>query len=81
MLVDASVLLLAVLVGPALIALVAAVAGKHRPHAVGQAGALVAGLGFLATCILAIEAGRDHVASATLGGLALSADSIGQRCC
>ena len=76
MLVDASILLTAVLVGPALMALVAAAAGKYRPRAVGQAAALVAGLGFLGTGILAIEAGRDHVVSATLGGLVVSADRL-----
>lgn len=76
MLTNASVFLVLVLVGPALLALAAGAVGRRRPRLLGQAGALVAGLGFLGTFALMVEAGRDQAVSASVGGLVFTADRL-----
>ncbi len=70
MLVDVNALLPAVTVAPGLFALVAALLAGRRYRWLGYAGALVAGVGFLIACVLAVSAGRgmgvDRVAAVLL---------------
>lgn len=72
----ASGLLAAVLLVPAVTALVAAMFGPRDPRRVGQFGALVAGLGTLAALVLAVLAGRDAPTSVVVGGAEFDADRL-----
>ncbi|WP_167100660.1 proton-conducting transporter membrane subunit [Mycobacterium sp. DL592] len=77
-----SALLMASLLGPVLIAAVAAATGRRNPRLVGRLGAAVAGFGFLTAAVLAVEAARGHAVSVTVTGagghavLAAAADRL-----
>ena len=66
----------AMVVAPALTAVLAFTAGRRRPATVGRLGAAVAGLGFAGAVGLAAMAGSDQPISASIGPLALAADRL-----
>lgn len=68
--------LLAVVVLPLLAGALAFTVGRRAPRRFGQAGALVAGLGFVVSAVLAVRAGSGQAVTATLGSLELGADRL-----
>ena len=73
--VSGSGLLGTAIIAPAVLAVLAFVVGKRAPRRVAQAGAVVAGTGFLAAVVLAFRSGHAPV-SAALGGAEFSVDQL-----
>ncbi|MGY4708931.1 proton-conducting transporter transmembrane domain-containing protein [Mycolicibacterium sp. CBM1] len=73
---NSSFLLVATLVTPAAMALGASLFGARHPRRWALAGALTAGVGFLAAGAMAVQAGRGTPASAAVGGFIVSADRL-----
>lgn len=69
-------MLLAMLMLPVVIAPMALLIGKRWPRLMGEVGALTAVLGFIGAIVLAVRAACDVSVSATIGGLAVSADRL-----
>lgn len=72
----ASGLLAAVLLVPAVMALANATFGPRQPRHFGQISALIAGLGTLASLVLAVLAGRGAQASVVVRGAEFEADRL-----
>lgn len=66
----------AMVVAPALTAVLAFTVGRRRPATVGRLSAAIAGLGFAGAATLAVLAGAEQPISASIGPLALVADRL-----
>lgn len=71
-----STALVATVVAPALMAMVAFGAGRRSSGLIGRLGAGIAGLGFAVAVALAFSAGRGEPVTASLGPLDLAADRL-----
>ncbi|HMZ14338.1 MAG TPA: hypothetical protein PLS04_09420, partial [Mycobacterium sp.] len=60
-------LLVVLLLGPLVMAAVAAVIGRNRSRLAGRLGAGAAALGFLGAAVLAVAAALGHPASVSVG--------------
>ena len=76
MLTNGSILLAAMVTGPALTGLLAFFLGQRAPRRFGQAGAAVAALGFAGAVGLALGSGRGQIASVTIGGAEFGVDRL-----
>ena len=71
-----SAALVATIVVPALMSVVAFGAGRRSPRLIGRLGAGIAGLGFAVAVMLAVLAGRDEAVTAAIGPVELVADRL-----
>lgn len=76
MLITESGLLAGMLTAPALLAALAFGFGRRAPRRFAQAGAVTAGIGFLAAVALAVDSGAGDVASASLLGAQFTVDRL-----